>query len=176
MATKAKKTAPSALPTAPVLSLAEIAGFTADQSAEEFGVRARSATKIFLEQGKLVYHIGTVKMKKGQSVYGLLQGIHGVSQGSIDIAVKVGKLIEVLVVAGHLPESRFDEVIQFRSAKRAWQLVEGKAAIRLAPEALAAILAAGTPDSISHELNCLAEHGQSIAEREAAETLRVAAE
>ena len=175
MATK-KQPAAKAAPSTPVLSLADVSGFTADETAKEFGDRARTATRVFLEQGKLVFHLRDCKLKKGQSIYGLLQSQHGVSQGSIDIACKVADVITALVIPGHVTESRFDEVITFRIAKLTASLLAGKSAVKLTAEAVAAILQSGETAAIGDELECLHEHGVCIAEREKAEAARQKAE
>lgn len=167
MATK-KTAAPAAPQSAPVLSLADVAGMSVDETADEFAHRVRSARRLFVEQGKLVQHLRAAKLKKGQTVYGILQSRHGVSQGSIDIAIKVAEIIEAVVIPGHLPEARFDEVVTFRIANRARGLLAGKGNAKLTPQEFAALLATGDSAAIGDDMDCLTEHGVTVAGREAA--------
>jgi hypothetical protein len=167
MATK-KTAAPAAPQSAPVLSLADVAGMSVDETADEFAHRVRSARRLFVEQGKLVQHLRAAKLKKGQTVYGILQSRHGVSQGSIDIAIKVAEMIEAVVIPGHLPEARFDEVVTFRIANRARGLLSGKGNAKLTPQEFAALLATGDSAAIGDDMDCLTEHGVTVAGREAA--------
>lgn len=167
MATK-KTAAPAAPQSAPVLSLADVAGMSVDETADEFAHRVRSARRLFVEQGKLVQHLRAAKLKKGQTVYGILQSRHGVSQGSIDIAIKVAEIIEAVVIPGHLPEARFDEVVTFRIANRARGLLAGKGNAKLTPQELGALLASGDSAAIGDDMDCLTEHGVTVAGREAA--------
>ncbi len=134
----------------------------------EFAHRVRSARRLFVEQGKLVQHLRAAKLKKGQTVYGILQSRHGVSQGSIDIAIKVAEIIEAVVIPGHLPEARFDEVVTFRIANRARGLLAGKGSAKLTPQEFAALLATGDSAAIGDDMDCLTEHGVTVAGREAA--------
>ena len=156
-----------------VLSLADIAGYTAAATADQFAYRVAVAKRAFVEQGKLVHHLDNMKLKAGQSVYGLLQQ-RGVSEGSIQSARTVADLIDALVIPGHLTETRFDESITFRIARQARRLIQGKAAVTLAPEALAALMLSGTTAAVGAELDCLAEHGVTIAAREIAQAEQAA--
>lgn len=153
--------------TVPVLALAALTGFTVTQTAKEFKERVNVRRRAFVDQGKLVYHLRQLKLKPGQSVYNILQG-QGVPEGSVQQAVATADIIEKLVIPGHLPEARFDEVITFRIGRQARRLLTGKGESKLilAPEAVATLLATGESAAIGAELDCLCEHGMTIAERE----------
>jgi hypothetical protein len=175
MAKKNNKAAAAATNENPILSLSEIAGWTTEHAADEFAARAKTANRLFIEQGKLVYHIRSQKLKRGQTVYGLLQS-RGVSQGSVDIACKVAEVIEAVVTPGHLEESRFDSVMTFRIANRSRALLQGKGAIQLTPEAFAALLTSGDAASIGDDMECLVEHGVTVKDREIAIAAKAAEE
>ncbi|MES2923149.1 MAG: hypothetical protein V4819_16455, partial [Verrucomicrobiota bacterium] len=100
-----------------LLSLAAIEGLTAVQTAKQFAERVNVRQRAFVEQGKLVYHLRTLKLKAGQSVYNILQG-QGVPEGSVQQAVTTADLIEKLVIPGHLTEQRFDQIITFRICRQ----------------------------------------------------------
>ena len=150
-----------------VLSIAEISGLTPAATADIFAASTNNRRKAFINQGKLVFHLDQCKLPKGQSVYGLLQK-RGVAEGSIHQARMTADLIGALVVPGHMTEARFDEVATFRIVRQARRLWQGKAKVKLTPEAICAILETGDSSQIGAELDCLADHGQTIAEREAA--------
>lgn len=173
----AKKTAaPVAAPSLTVLSLAEIAGLSIPVTTRMFGDRVRAARIGYAEQGKLVHHLDNCKLPKGTSIYGLLQKEAGVSEGSVHAARMVADLIADLVVTGLLPEARFDDVISFRIAKHARALLKGTAKVKMAAVEIATLLATGARADIGAEMDCLTQHGMTIAAREAAEDARILAE
>lgn len=105
-------------------------------------------------------------MKAGQSVYSILQG-QGVPEGSVQQAVATADLIEKLVIPELITEARFDEVITFRICRQARRLITGKAAIQMPAAEVASLLVTGESSQIGAELDCLCEHGMTIADREA---------
>lgn len=153
-----------------VKSLADVSAMSVDDLALFFKGRSDIRQAAFVEQGKTVLHLEDLlaagKLGKGKSVYGVL-GNAGALPGSINNAVLCAKAIRALVVAGHLPEERFDSVVTFRIVRQTTRLIEGKAKIQIEPAAIAAILAEGNAAQIGSELDCLAEHGMTIADREA---------
>lgn len=159
---------PPKLEITPILSLADVSGLTVNATCELYANRGKVASKVFIEQGKLVHHLRNSKLKPGQTIYGLLRDKQ-VSEGSVQSAVVVADLIDALVIAGHLTEARFDECITFRTSRMGRQLFQGKAksGLRLDGPALAALMLSGTTAAVGAELDCLCEHGVTIAEREA---------
>jgi hypothetical protein len=148
------------------MSMADVAALSATDAAAAFKGRSDIRQAAFVEQGKLVLHLDSMKLKAGQSVYGLLTA-QGVPEGSVNNARLCADVLKAVVIPGHLPESRFDSIVTFRIVRQSRRLLNGKAAIKLDPAALSAILADGNQAQIGSELDCLAEHGQTIAEREA---------
>jgi hypothetical protein len=130
-----------------------------------------------VEQGKIALHLEDLEeskaLGKGNTIYGVL-GAAGALPGSINNAVLCAKAIRGLVVSGLLAETRFDSIVTFRIVRQTCRLMEGKAKVKIEPAAIAAILAEGSAAQIGSELDCLAEHGQTIADREA--TLKAEAE
>lgn len=151
--------------TEPGLTLADVESLTAAATADLFAAKMQVMRRAFVENGKLIYHLDSIKLRAGQTVYGLLKS-RGVSEGSIHSARTVANLIAGLVVAGHVTEARFDEVVTFRTARLGDLLLKGKGRITLKPEQLAAILQNGDSSAVGSELECLHEHGLTIAERE----------
>jgi hypothetical protein len=160
---------PTKIEITPILSLADVAGLTINATCELYANRGKVASKVFIEQGKLVHHLRNSKLKPGQTIYGLLRDKQ-VSEGSVQSAVVVADLIDALVIAGHLTEARFDECITFRTSRMGRQLFQGKAksGLKLDGPALAALMLSGTTAAVGAELDCLCEHGVTIAERETA--------
>lgn len=165
--TRGSKSAPSAVAAIAVMSMADVAALSATDAAAAFKGRSDIRQAAFVEQGKLVLHLDSMKLKAGQSVYGLLTA-QGVPEGSVNNARLCADVLKAVVIPGHLPETRFDSIVTFRIVRQSRRLLNGKAAIKLEPAALAAILSDGNQAQIGSELDCLAEHGQTIAEREAA--------
>ena len=157
------------------LSLADVSALTIAATCDLFANRVKTASKAFLDQGKLVHHLRNSKLKPGQTVYGLLQA-KGVSEGSIQSAVTVADMIDAVVISGHLAEDRFDECITFRTARMSRQLFQGKAksGLKLEGAAIAALMLSGTTAAVGAELDCLCEHGVTIAERETAQAEQAA--
>jgi flagellar biosynthesis GTPase FlhF len=150
----------------PGLSLADVQQLTAASTADLFAAKMKQIRRAFVENGKLVYHLDTMKLRAGQSVYGLLKS-RGVSEGSIHSARTVANLITALVIPGHVPEDKFDATVTFRTARLGDLLLKGKGkdGFKMEAEALAAVFLSGA--AVGEELECLHEHGQTIAEREA---------
>ena len=171
MPTKKKATVPAA----PVIQLADISGFTIAQAATGFADRYVTKTRIFVEMGKLANHITRQKLKKGQSLYGILRA-KDVPEGTVNNAVRASKFLDTFVHTGLVSESRFDEIITFRIANQAIRITEGKAAKTFTPEELTTLLNSGEKSAIGEELDSLAEHGLTIAEREADAQARIAEE
>lgn len=173
----AKKTTP---PTPPVITLAEIEGLTATQAADGAAGQYTIRTRAFVSLGKYVYHLEhRAKLPKGQSIYGMLQS-RGVPEGSVHNARMAATFIKTFVEPGLLPESRADEIITHRICHRISQIVTGKTTCALSAAELAAIMKDADKAAIGDELDCLAEHGLTIAakaekdEAAAAESKRLA--
>jgi hypothetical protein len=167
---------PPKIELAPCLSLEDVAGLTVNATCDLYANRVKVASRVFIEQGKLVHHLRKDgKLKAGQSIYGLLQA-KGASEGSIQSAVVVADLIDALILPGHLTEARFDECITFRVSRMGRQLFQGKAksGLKLDGPALAALMQSGTTAAVGAELDCLCEHGVTIAERESAQAAAIA--
>jgi flagellar biosynthesis GTPase FlhF len=122
--------------------------------------------RAFVEQGKLVLHLDSLKLPAGKSIYSMLQARH-VPEGSVHQARMAADILKALVQPGLITEARFDEIITFRVARQGRRLIQGKAAITLTPENLASLMLTGDSASIGAELDCLCEHGTTIADREA---------
>jgi hypothetical protein len=159
------KTAPVAA--APILSLAEASSLTVSTVSRMFAIEYQGRRRSFVIQGKLVYQLENSKLPKGQSIYSLLKA-EGVPEGSVHQAKMTADMLGALVVPGHLSESRFDEVITFNVARQARKLWQGKGKIKMDALALANLMAEGTSAQIGAELECLVEHGQTLAQRELA--------
>ena len=150
-------------PPAPVLTLAEIEGLTATQAADQVGEKYKARTRIFVEMGKLVYHLEhRAKLTRGQTIYGILQA-RGVPEGSVHNARMAATFIKTFVETGLLTESRADEIITHRTVNRISQIVSGKTACALSAAELAALMKDADKAAIGDELDCLAEHGLTIA-------------
>jgi hypothetical protein len=163
-----KKTTPAAATAAPaILSLAEATALSTSAATEQFVTEYKNRRASFVRQGKLVYALKEAKLPRNQSVYSILQS-QGVPEGSVHQAVMTAELLKELVVAGHLEEARFDEVATYNVVRRARQLCKGKGAVKLQPADIANLMKEGTSAQIGSELQCLVEHGQTQAEREAA--------
>jgi hypothetical protein len=148
------------------LMLADVASLTAAATADQIAAQSKVINRAFVDRGKLIYHLDSIKLRAGQTVYGMLKS-RGVSEGSIHSARTVANLISALVVPGHVPEEKFDAVITFRTARIGDLILKGKSKVKLAPEALATILLSGNTAAVGAELDCLHDHGMTIAEREA---------
>ena len=163
-----KKTTPAAATAAlAILSLAEATALSTSAATEQFVTEYKNRRASFVRQGKLVYALKEAKLPRNQSVYSILQS-QGVPEGSVHQAVMTAELLKELVVAGHLDEARFDEVATYNVVRRARQLCKGKGAVTLQPADIANRMKEGTSAQIGSELQCLVEHGQTQAEREAA--------
>ena len=165
-------------PSASVIQLADIAGFTVAQAASGFADRHVASTRIFVEMGKFANHIENQKLKPGQTLYGILKA-KGVPEGTVNNARQASKFIDKFVHTGLVSEKRFDEIITFRIANQAVRLTDSeknKCAITETPERLAELLNTGKKAAIGDELDSLAEHGLNIADRAAAEEERIAEE
>jgi hypothetical protein len=165
-------------PSASVIQLADIAGFTVAQAASGFADRHVASTRIFVEMGKFANHIENQKLKPGQTLYGILKA-KGVPEGTVNNARQASKFIQKFVHTGLVSEKRFDEIITFRIANQAVRLTDSeknKCAITETPERLAELLNTGKKAAIGDELDSLAEHGLNIADRAAAEEERIAEE
>lgn len=149
------------------LSLADVAGLTAAVCCDLYAAAVQVRRRAFVEQGKLVMHLDSIKLPAGKTVYGMLQS-RNVPEGSVHQARMAADILKELVIPGHLPEARFNKVITFRIARQGRRLIQGKAKTKLAPEQLAAILSEGNSAAIGAELDCLCEHGMTIADRESA--------
>ncbi len=159
-------------PAVPVLSLDEISGYSADQAADEIGHRYSARSRSFVEMGKLAWHLtNRAKLPKGQSVYGILQK-RGVPESSVNNARLVETFIDTFITPGLLTEARADEIITYRIVNQCKRIITGKTACALSAAELAALMADADKAAIGDELDCLAEHGMTIAgraEKEAAD-------
>jgi hypothetical protein len=167
-------------PTAPVLTLDEIKDLSATQAADQVGQKYAARVRIFVEMGKLVYHLEhRAKLARNQSIYGILQA-RGVPEGSVHNARMAATFIKTFVEPGLLTEARADEIITHRICNRMNQIVTGKTTCALSAAELAALMKDADKAAIGDELDCLAEHGMTIAAKaekdkaEAAETARLA--
>lgn len=155
-----------------VLSLAEIAGLTTLQAVDGLADRYQARARSFVEMGKLVWHVENRSgLPKNQTVYGLLAK-RGVPESSVNNARLVEKFITAFITPGLVTEARADEIITFRIVNQCARLLGGKSAVTLTPEQLAPLLNEGAKAAIGDELDCLDEHGLSIAghtEKQAAE-------
>jgi len=153
----------------PVLSLDEIATYSADDAADAVGHRYCARSRQFIEMGKLVFHLeNRVKLAKGQTIYGLLQK-RGVPESSVNNCRLVEKFLTAFVVPGLVTEARFDAICTFRVANVCARILAGKTAAKMTAEQLAAIVNSGEKSAIGDELDCLDEHGMTIAGRKDAE-------
>lgn len=167
MKKKATATTTPDAPEVPILSLAEAEKLSVADTVSQFAGRVQSRRRMFVEQGKLVYHLDNVKLPRGQSIYSILKA-GGIPEGSVQQARMTADCIAELVIPGHLTEARFDELITYRIARQARRLFQGKAAVTMTTAEVAAILATGNPAAIGEELDCLCEHGMTISARETA--------
>ena len=149
-----------------ILSLADAAKLSVADTVSQFAGHVASRRRSFVAQGKLIHHLDNVKLPRGQSIYSILKA-GGIPEGSVQQARMTADCIAEMVIPGHLPEARFDEVITYRIARQARRLFQGKAAVTMTAAEVAAILATGEATAIFEELDCLAEHGMTIAAREA---------
>ncbi len=149
-----------------ILSLADAAKLSVADTVSQFAGHVASRRRSFVAQGKLIHHLDNVKLPRGQSIYSILKA-GGIPEGSVQQGRMTADCIAEMVIPGHLPEARFDEVITYRIARQARRLFQGKAAVTMTPAEVAAILATGEATAIFEELDCLAEHGMTIAAREA---------
>ena len=165
-------------PAVPVLSLDEISGYSVNESADQVAGRYQARTRAFVEMGKLVWHLeNRVGLPKGQTIYGLLQKApRNVPEGSVHNARMVSTFISAFVVPGLVSEARADEIITHRVVNMCGRLLSGKSAVKLTAEDLAPFLNQGNKAAIGDELECLDEHGVTIAERTEAEAKRRADE
>jgi hypothetical protein len=153
----------------PVLSLDEIANYSADDAADAVGHRYCARARSFVEMGKLIFHLeNRVKLAKGQTIYGLLQK-RGVPESSVNNCRLVERFITAFVVPGLVTEARFDAICTFRVANVCARILAGKTAAKLTAEQLAAIVNSGEKSAIGDELDCLDEHGMTIAGRKESE-------
>ena len=153
----------------PVLSLDEIATYSADDAADAVGHRYCARSRQFIEMGKLVFHLeNRVKLAKGQTIYGLLQK-RGVPESSVNNCRLVEKFLTAFVVPGLVTEARFDAICTFRVANVCARILAGKTAAKMTAEQLAAIVNSGEKSAIGDELDCLDEHGMTIAGRKESE-------
>ena len=156
----AKKTQP---PAQPVLSLDSIKDLSANDTADQIGHRYSTRRVLFVEIGKLIYHLESrAKLPRGQTVYGMLKA-RNVPEGSVNNARMVANFIEKLVAPGHVAEARADEIITYRVANQCHRILTGKTVAKLTAEELAAVMNDGDKAAIGDELDCLAEHGLTIA-------------
>jgi len=149
------------------LMLADVAGLTAAQTADQIAAQSKVINRAFVDRGKLIYHLDNIKLRAGQTVYGMLKS-RGVSEGSIHSARTVANLITALVVPGLVPEEKFDSTMTFRTARLGDLLLKGKGKAKVDATQLATILLSGDTATVGSELECLHEHGMTIAERETA--------
>lgn len=151
------------------ISLEEISGMTTAQTANAIGERYQTRRRTFVEMGKLIYHLESAcKLKKGQTVYGLLKG-KGVPESSVNNCRLVARFIETFVRPELVSETRMDEIITFRIANVTHRIVSGKTDGHMSAEQLAGLLAEGEKSAIGDELDCIAEHGMTIADKEEAD-------
>lgn len=163
-------------PAVAVLSLDEIAGLTTVQAADQCADKYQARTRAFVEMGKLVYHMENRSgIPKGQSIYGLLQK-RGMPEGSVHNARMAANFIAAFVATGLVSEARADEIITHRVVNQTGRLLSGKSVITMTAEELAPLLNEGHKAAIGDELDCLDEHGMSIAARKEAEDKRKAEE
>jgi len=153
----------------PTLSLDEISTYSADDAADAVGHRYCARARSFVEMGKLIFHLeNRVKLTKGQTIYGLLQK-RGVPESSVNNCRLVEKFITAFVVPGLVTEARFDAICTFRVANVCARILAGKTAAKMTAEELAAIVNSGEKAAIGDELDCLDEHGMTIAGRKESE-------
>jgi hypothetical protein len=156
-------------PSEPTMQLAEVEKLTTAKAADAVGDRHHSSRRMFVEKGKLVFHLReNCTLRKPQTIYGILQA-RGVPESSVNNAVMVANFIGNFVKPELVSEARMDEIITHRISRQVHRITTGKTPCKLEPEALAGILNAGEKAAIGEELDCLAEHGMTIADKEKAD-------
>ncbi len=153
---------------ASVLSMEEIAGMTPAKAADAVGERYQTKRRVFVEMGKLVDHLDHANLRNGQTVYGILKS-RGVPESSVNNCRLVATFIDTFVRPGLVSETRMDEIITYRIANQCSRMIKGKTEGSMPPEQLAEIINAGDKAAIFDELECIGEHGMTLADKEKAD-------
>lgn len=125
-----------------------------------FAVKDQSASRIFIELGKLFIPIRD-GCKGNQTPFGLLQKA-GVRKGSISNASQTSRVIEELVTPGLVPEAVFDN-FRWDDITAINQAMSGKAVKKQSAQAVADLIQL-RPKEFADELESLFATGDTIAE------------
>ncbi len=146
------------LPT--VLSISEVVAMKHAEAVALFAVKDQSASRIFIELGKLFIPIRD-GCKGNQTPFGLLQKA-GVRKGSISNASQTSRVIEELVTPGLVPEAVFDN-FRWDDITAINQAMSGKAVKKQSAQAVADLIQL-RPKEFADELESLFATGDTIAE------------